>query len=46
MGRSWRPATAVLEPRNMRNLATSAVFATAFGLFGAVFLGVALLRGC
>jgi hypothetical protein len=40
-----RPTTAVLEPRNMRNLVTSAVFATTFGFFRAVFLGVALLRG-
>ena len=37
-----RPATAVLEPRNMRNAATSAVFTVVFGAFGVVFLVVAL----
>jgi hypothetical protein len=40
-----RPATAVLEPRNPRNLVTSVVFAVAFGGFGATFLALALLRG-
>jgi hypothetical protein len=40
-----RPATAVLEPRNMRNVATSAVFTVVFGAFGVVFLAVALAHG-
>ncbi len=39
------PATAVLEPRNPRNLMVSAVFTVAFGSFGAVFLALAILRG-
>jgi len=39
------PATAVLEPRNMRNVATSAVFTVVFGAFGVVFLAVALAHG-
>jgi len=36
------PATAVLQPRNLRNAAMSAVFTVAFGVFGVVFLAVAL----
>jgi hypothetical protein len=39
------PSTAVLEPRNPRNLVVSAVFAVAFGGFGAAFLAIAILRG-
>jgi hypothetical protein len=35
----------VLEPRNMRNAATSAVFTVVFGAFGVVFLAVALAHG-
>jgi hypothetical protein len=40
-----RPATAVLEPRNPRNLVISVVFTLAFGSFGAVFSALAILRG-
>ncbi len=40
-----RPAIAVLEPRNPRNLVTSVVFAVAFGGFGATFLALALVHG-
>jgi hypothetical protein len=39
------PATAVLEPRNLRNVVASAVFTLAFGFFGAAFLTAVLLRG-
>ena len=39
------PATAVLEPRNPRNLLTSAVFTLVFAGFGATFLAVAYLHG-
>lgn len=36
-----RPATAVLEPRNMRNATVAIVATVAFGFFGLIFLAAA-----